>query len=224
MPFTDLLTAAISKFGQILVAPIKNPELLWIVIPIYINWIATDYFQERKGTDFGNAITNGIVTLWVGVDWLRQLSQNFVLDLAFLSKIALCVLLLIYSLLIIFESAKAKKIAHYIGRVREVSYFMLVLTPIVYGVIDVDKITIFAIILFFPIWYLIGEAIDRALPAPPGEEKEVTNMPELKGLEPELPPETAPETALPEVAPQQPFPNIPSSWPSLPSQPPRPNL
>jgi len=182
MPLTEFLISVVVRFGQILISPIKNPELLWIIIPIYINWIATDYFQERKGTDFGNAITNGVVTLWVGIDWLRQLSHDFSLSMSFFSKILLCILLLIYSALIIVECARARKIAHYIGRVREVSYFMIVLTPIVYGIIPIDSVTICAIALFFPIWYAIGEFIDRGLPAPPTEESEAGEMPELKDL------------------------------------------
>ncbi|MEM4714332.1 MAG: hypothetical protein QXQ79_02215 [Candidatus Nanoarchaeia archaeon] len=198
MAIVELLINLIFRFGQILAAPLKNPDMLWILVPIYINWIATDYFQERKGTDFGNAITNGIVTLWVGVDWIRQTSHNFQFSLSFFTKILLCVFIIIYSLIIIVECAKAKKIAHYIGRVREVSYFMIVLTPIIYGVINVDFITIGAILLFFPIWYLIGEIIDRALPPPPGEEQELENMPELKDLPSEVP--SLPEEVSPKIS------------------------
>ena len=76
------------------------------------------------------------------------------------------------------EGARAKPITHYIGRIREVSYFMIVATPIFYGVIKPDLITIAAILLFFPIFYAIGEAIDRALPAPPGEDE--MSQPDMK--------------------------------------------
>ena len=58
-------------FG-IFAAPLLYLDLLWIIIPIYLTWIFTDFFQERRGTSLGNAITNGAVVLWVCVDWLRQ--------------------------------------------------------------------------------------------------------------------------------------------------------
>ena len=178
MAIVDVLVQVVVRFGQILAAPLKNPDMLWILIPIYLNWIFTDYYQERKGTDFGNAITNGVVTLWAGIDWARQLVKNFAFDAAFATKIAISAFYTIYGLVIMIESARAKNIAHYIGRVREISYFAIVFTPIIYGIISVDLITVGAILLFFPIVYVIAEAFDRLLPAPPGED--AMSQPDMK--------------------------------------------
>ena len=170
MVIADVLVQVLVRFGQILAAPLKNPDMLWIIIPIYLNWVFTDYFQERKGTDFGNAITNGVIQLWVGIDWIRQTIKTIEFNALFITKTIICVISMIWGLLIMVESARAKPIAHYIGRVREISYFMIVATPIFYGVIAPDMITIATILLFFPIFYGVGEAFDRLLPAPPGEE------------------------------------------------------
>jgi hypothetical protein len=60
---------------------------------------------------------------------------------------------------------------------------MIVATPIFYGVISIDLITLAAILLFFPIFYGLAELIDRLLPAPPGEDalsQPNLNMPELE--------------------------------------------
>ena len=157
--------------------------MLWILIPIYLNWVFTDYFQERKGTDFGNAMTNGVVTLWAGMDWTRQTIKVFDFSMAILTKIGISVFFIVYGLFVMLESARAKPIAKYVGRVREVSYFMIVATPIFYGVISIDLITLAAILLFFPIFYGLAELIDRLLPAPPGEDalsQPNLNMPELE--------------------------------------------
>ena len=134
MAIVDLLLQIVSRFGEILLAPAKNPDMLWVLVPIYLNWIITDYFQERRGTAFGNAIANGFVTTWVGVDWVRQTIKA---ELSLL-KVSISILFILYGLTIMIEAARAKKIAQYIGRIREVSYFMIVATPIFYGVISID--------------------------------------------------------------------------------------
>jgi len=170
MAIQEILLQIVYRFWDILSAPIKNPDMLWILVPIYLNWIFTDYYQERKGTGFGNAITNGVVTLWVGVDWIRQAIKDATVNITLISKIGISVFFIIYGLIIMIASAKAKKIAHYIGRIREVSFVAIVLTPIFYGIIPIDFTTLFAILIFFPIWYGIAEAVNRLLPAPKGEE------------------------------------------------------
>lgn len=176
MTIASILIEVVVRFGQILAAPLKNPDMLWIIIPIYLNWIFTDYFQERKGTDFGNAITNGVIQLWVGIDWIRQAIKTIEFNALFITKTIICIISMTWGLLIMVESARAKPIAHYIGRVREISYFMIVATPIFYGVIAPDMITIATILLFFPIFYGVGEAFDRLLPAPPGEEESLGSI------------------------------------------------
>ena len=55
----------------IFVAPFTNPDMLWILIPIWVGWIFADFFQEKKGTSLGNAISNGVLALWAGLDWIR---------------------------------------------------------------------------------------------------------------------------------------------------------
>ncbi|MFH0869234.1 MAG: hypothetical protein V1839_03340 [archaeon] len=176
MAIPDILLQLVYRFWDILSAPVKNPDMLWIIVPIYLNWIFTDYYQERKGTDFGNAITNGVVTLWVGVDWIRQAIKGAVFNVTLASKIGISVFFIIYGLTIMIMSAKAKKIAHYIGRIREVSYVAIVLTPIFYGVISINWTTIGAVLLFFPIWYGIAEIFNRLLPAPKSEEEQFGSM------------------------------------------------
>ncbi len=165
----EILTA----FWQLLIAPIKNPEMLWILVPVYLNWILTDYYQERKGTSFGNAMSNGFVALWVGLDWTRQVAANFVgLDVAFVVKLIIGIIFVLFGLLIMLESAKAKPIVKYLGRIREVSYLMIVATPIYYNVVQINLVNVLAILIFFPVWYFIGEVFDRALGPSAGEQEE----------------------------------------------------
>lgn len=210
MAAAEILIQIATRFWEILAAPAKNLDMLWILIPIYLNWFVTDYYQEKKGTDFGNAITNGVVTLWAGIDWIRQLLKSVEMNAEFMSKIGISIFYAIYGLIIMVESARAKKIAHYIGRVREVSYFAIVLTPIFYGVIVLDWITLTAILIFFPVIYLITEVIDRILPAPPGEEEDFGKLPDM-GKESQMP-----ELGAGMEMPQQSFGQYLQQYPSQP--------
>ena len=53
-----------------------------------------------------------------------------------------------------------------------VTYFALMLTPIFYGVVEPKFLTIVAILLFAPVFYLIIEIIDRVLPTPKAYDEE----------------------------------------------------
>lgn len=178
MPIVEILMQIVVRFGQIIIAPIRHPDMLWIIIPIYLAWLTGDYFQERKVTDFGNAMTNAVVILWVGLDWARQSIKTAVLNATLAAKILICVVFVIYGLIIIRETAKAKPIAHLIGRAREIGYFSIVVTPIFYDVIPINWITIAAILIFFPIVYGLNSLWDKLLPAPPGEDE--MSQPDMK--------------------------------------------
>lgn len=141
--------------------PIKDLEVLWILIPIWINFIFTEVFQEREGASLGNAISNGAVMFWVGIDWFRFLMRNyegFSSLLAF--KIFLCVFVIFYGILIIYDGVKGKQITKMIGRIRVVSYIMLVLSPLIYGLIELNFSYVLSIFVFFLLFYYLFELID----------------------------------------------------------------
>ncbi len=165
-------------FGQlflswtgILVAPLRNFDLLWITIPVYVNWIFTEIYQEKKGTSFGNAISNGVVPLWVGVDWarvtLRMFSQHEIAGGGALAvRIGIIIFMLAYGMTIIILGIKVEKIIHYVGRIREVTYVSLMLTPVFYGVVALSASNLLAMLIFFPIFYAVIELICRITPNP----------------------------------------------------------
>ncbi len=160
--FSQLATT----FFEILSAPIKHPILLWVLIPVYINWIISDIYQERKGTKLGNAISNGFVALWVGLDWGRQLTSQFVLSSESLFKIALVGFFIMYGLSVIITGLRGKEIVKYVGRIREITYAIICLTPIFYGFVPLSINTILSIIVFFPVFYIIFEVVMRVTPSP----------------------------------------------------------
>lgn len=191
MPLILSLMEILGTLGKLFAAPFTTPDTLWIIIPIYINWVFTDIYQEKKGTDLGNAITNGTVAVWVGMDWGRTtlhafLAKEISFGAFFATKLAVVIFFIVYGLIIITEGIRVKKITHYIGRVREVTYFSLMLTPIFYNVVPINLTTFLAILIGFPIFYFAVELICRITPTPKTYDEE--QMPSIgKGAPEEMP-------------------------------------
>ena len=177
LPFVrDAFFDWLSLFGS----PLKNLDMLWIIVPIWGVWVFSEFFQEKKGTSFGNAISNGATMLFVGVDWMRHtISQLTAGNMAFGSKyitlIAVSAGVLVYGLSIIFLGIKANRLVRIIGRVRETTYFMVMLSPIIYGVEDLSLRTVAVILAFFPVFYIIVEIFDRLMPTPNTFEEDELN-------------------------------------------------
>jgi hypothetical protein len=150
------------------IIPFENAEIFWILIPVWINFLIADFYQEKRGTGLGNAISNGAAMLLVGVDWVRYLVRNIPEQFSWILfiKFALGVIVAIFGLLIIIEGAKGKQVIQKIARIRQTSYVMLVLSPIIYGAAELTWKYLGAIIIFFPLFYWIFEIIDRILPDP----------------------------------------------------------
>lgn len=173
------------------VLPFKNPEMLWILVPIWLSWFFAEFFQEKLGTSLGNAISNSTVVVWGSIDWMRQ-TLNFIHDgivigtFNVLSRYALAGIIFIYGMTIILLGIRGNKIIRYIGRVREVTYVLVIFTPMFYNVIPFSFELVLAAFLFFPIFYIIIEVIDRYAPNPKAfveDEEMLKGEDNTKGLE-----------------------------------------
>jgi len=155
----------------IFIAPISKPEMFWIIIPIWVSWFFAEFFQEKKGTSFGNAISNGVIPLFVGIDWTRYLtnlvaSQSVTINYVIFVKFFLCAAVIIYGFSVIIFGIKAKGFVQFYGRIREVTYVLIMFSPIIYGIVYLNWKFILGIFLFFPIYYFFIEMIDRITPTP----------------------------------------------------------
>ena len=182
MPFFTAIFSAISAFfgfmwalfviwTSILAAPIKHPNLLWILIPVWLAWFFGEFFQEKKSTNFGNAITNGVVPLWVGIDWVRFLVNRIInnglsFSLLLVLKFAICLVVFLYGFIIIIQGIRANRFVYYFGRIRETTYAIVMFAPFIYGAIDLTWKVLLSMIVFFPIFYFVIELIDRYTPNP----------------------------------------------------------
>ena len=156
---------------SILTAPFEEPEMFWIIIPIWINWFFTEFFQEKHGTSFGNAISNGVIPILASIDWgryLHRLLVEGVISFTFgvFLKILLTIAVFSYGVFVIIAGIKIRRIVFYIGKIRWITYVLLMFTPVIYNVIKFDFYTLTAILLFFPLYYWIIEIFDRLTPEP----------------------------------------------------------
>lgn len=163
--FMDLFMTWLSIFA----APFKEPEMLWIIIPLYLSWIFTDLFQEKRHTSFGNAISNGVVILWVGIDWIRYIvrqlnATDLLMSTVTIGKIVLSVGTSLYGIMIIVFGIQAKEFIHWYGRIRVTSYLLIMFSPLIYGVIPLSFEYILAIFVFFPVFFFIVTALAKIIP------------------------------------------------------------
>ena len=147
--------------------PFRDFEILWTIIPIWVTLVLTDFFQEKKGTSLGNAVTNGGIMVWVGIDWIRYIIRNgSQTTTLFFIKSAICLTAILFGVLIVVQGTKAKQYIIHIARVRETSYLMLVLAPVIYGIHELSVNYAVSIILFFPVFYVVFEILANTLPDP----------------------------------------------------------
>lgn len=144
----------------------------WIIVPVWTNWFFTEFFQEKRGTSFGNAISNGAIAIFASIDWTRYMyrlyTDGIIRSFTFgvFLKVIVSLGVFAYGLYVILLSIKTHKLVYFIGRIRWVTYLLVMFTPIVYNVIRMDFYTLLAIIVFFPLYYWFIEIFDRITPEP----------------------------------------------------------
>lgn len=153
------------------VYPKLHIDLLWIIIPIWLNFIITEIYQEKRGMTFGSAIQNGLVAALVGVDWMRSLTRTItsgtpLIDAVFNITFALSFLVFFFGAFVVYVGIKGKGITKRIGRIRWVTYLLVVFTPAVYGLVPLNGDYFVAIILYYPLFYALVNMINRRIPTP----------------------------------------------------------
>ncbi len=189
MAFLDMLAVAwhyvwslfLYWLSMMFVFPFRDLEVLWILLPVWLNLIFTDFFQERRGASLGNAITNGIVQAWVGVDWMRFLWRTYPGASWLLAlKVFICLLVLVHGVSIVIQSLKHNKSVQAWGRVRVTSYVMIMLSPIVYNIVQPSLYYLLAAVVYFPVFYYFLELIERFVPDIEEDDSSKFTLPSLK--------------------------------------------
>jgi len=121
-----------------------------------------EFLVERKELRYSHSLANSIIFSWVSIDWLRHLYLNN--ELNDYNKLIITLFFLFLSLFILISSIKRKKIAKILGKTGFFSYFQIMFTPFIYGVIEFNYIDFLSVIIFFPLIYTAVYVIDKLLP------------------------------------------------------------
>lgn len=151
------------------ILPFKNPNMLWILVPLWLSWFFGEFFQEKLGTSFGNAISNAVIVLWAGIDCVRQtlelMHNGEIVDLI-AARFALCGVLIAYGILIIVYGTRTKEKVKRFGRIRDVTYAFAITVPVLYNAADLTWNHFLAALIFFPIFYYGIQLLDLKAPTP----------------------------------------------------------
>lgn len=155
----------------IFISPLHKLDLLWTIVPIWLSWFFAEFFQEKRSTSFGNAISNGVIPIFIGIDWIRYLTNMLIahtikFSYLLIVKYTLSVFIIAYGLSIILFGIKAKQFVHYYGRIREVTYVLVMFSPIIYNIIEFNWNFLLGVVVFFPVYYFLIELINRIVPSP----------------------------------------------------------
>jgi hypothetical protein len=157
-------------FLSLVFAPFKHPELLWVLLPIYVSWLLTETFHEFERED---VIFGANSCFWIAMEWGRQsfsyLSRGN--NYAILGFVA-ALIMLIYGLILVYLFMKGKTdwLTRFLARNREIAFLQIVLTPLVYypqeyiSLLGKDlitaSITMFLIFIgFIPLAHVFGELL-----------------------------------------------------------------
>lgn len=153
------------------VLPFTNTQMLWLLVPIWVAWFFTEFFQEKEGTSLGNAMSNAVIILWGSIDCTRQTIALISTGVLFgtwdlVGRFFLIVLLFVYGIVIVILGWQGNPIIKKIGRIREVTYVFAMFVPVFYNAIPFSLEHLLAAIVFFPVFYFGIELIDRDTPDP----------------------------------------------------------
>lgn len=175
MAFVDILLYIWNLFtlwiDTLFVVPVKNTDMLWILVPLWLSWFFGEFFQEKTGTSFGNAISNAVVVLWAGIDCIRQtirfIGEGIISATNdIVVRFVLCGVLIAYGIIIIIFGTQVKEKVKIFGRIRDVTYAFAILVPVLYNVVPFTTELLLSAIVFFPIFYFLIEFIDLKAPMP----------------------------------------------------------
>lgn len=157
--------------NTIFIAPFNTPDMLWIVVPVWLSWFFAEFFQEKAGTSMGNAISNATIVIWAAVDCARQTVKfisagEITLGFDIFMRFLIISLILIYGLLVLVLGLKGNPLVRKIGRIREMTYIFAIFVPVFYNEILLTFNHLVSALLFFPVFYYFIELLDKLTPDP----------------------------------------------------------
>ncbi len=162
------------KFVQLLVEPFRHFGQVWLgLVPLYVALLLDEIVERR--VSFGQAIANGFVMLWAGVNWTMHLANVGMFSYLGSSKqrmvvawtVTACALAIGVFTILLGIRRKDKTLAYVLGHARFSGYFLIMLYPMQTGMIAWNWPSLIAVLLFaLPCWlllYLSGLSLRRLI-------------------------------------------------------------
>jgi len=166
----DFIRNVISELGQYLIAPFIEPQMWWVIGPVFLVMIVLAlYFatHETEKIGWNTALTNSAVLVFVGIDLIRNVFNytnpadfNNFFDNPY--KLLVIFIIMVEGLLLsysAFRHALPEKLMFFIASPLVINVQVYVLIVLVYLRVDPTRYTIFAALLLFAIllfafWFL----------------------------------------------------------------------
>ncbi len=154
-----------NRFLDILLAPIRNPEMLWIAIPLIITIFMMEfYFGKHKEEELGwnTAYGNAIVLIFVAVDLIRytyNLGELFSFNIKTLI-IGLVIIDGILLTLIDFYHLLPKTFAFGLSSKLPINFLAYCAIIFIYESLPIDAITLGGLFLALLLLFIIMKIID----------------------------------------------------------------
>ncbi len=166
----SILASILLNAKDIILAPLHDFDVFWTLLPVYVSWVQAEFFVEREGTSYANAFSNGFAMVWASANWLKYLIDNP--SNSNNLKIIISILFVVYGIFVWINAYLGKKIAVLIGKQNLISFFVIVFSPYVFGIVDLSLSNLASMVLVFILIIILFSILKRILPEPAGIEED----------------------------------------------------
>ena len=164
------------RFLQILEAPIKHPNMLWMVVPLLTTMVLMMfYFSRFKKEELGwnTAIGNSLVLIFIGIDLLRTLSLSGDLKLASLASLTANIKILValgiiaegfLIMWVSFVHGLPKRFVFFIASPIYVNLTAYLGLVIIYSDVSIDLVTLMSATILFVILSFLFLVMRKVIP------------------------------------------------------------
>ncbi len=166
----EFLKNVVVEFGQFIIAPILEPNMLWIVGPMFIVMtILSLYFATHEGEKIGwnTALANSTVLFFIGIDLFRNIYEytdpsTFANLFDNIYKVIVVLFVMLEGIILSYSAFRhtiPENVMFFIASPITINVQAYVLVVLVYLRVDPTRYTFFAalllfICLLFIFWYL----------------------------------------------------------------------
>jgi len=161
----------IERIVEIVTAPMQNPDMLWMLIPLIITLLLIEfYFGIYKDELLGwnSAFGNSIVLLFISANLFRFALQNDVESLRMIIALAVFLEACLLILINLFHLLPGR-VAFKFSSATPINFIALSSIILVYSNIVIDYLTVLSIIILFVVFSVLIWLIHKMEPTVEGE-------------------------------------------------------